>query len=606
MQNTNQPYEFYTEQANLAQQSLSEYERKANLFTYARLGALLVTIPMVVIASYISMYAIIIAIIIGVVVFVYSVINQQKYESLCKRMNNVLSIIDNEQKCIAKHDNIYHNGRFFTIKHHAYASDLDVFGDNSLFHLLNRTKTYYGMNFLSDSLIQHTNINQIVSRQEAVKELEADPKWMLRFQTDLFALQKHEKKNVFAQIMELLRFDIQLKSLSWLVTAMPFISLVSFLLFFLNSQIAGIVVPLIFIINLVISGKYFKEINNIQGKLGLVSSELEAYELAIETILSNQWKAQYILDEIPESKNKNILALTQLKSIIQKLDYRLNLIVAIFLNGFMLWDLRILKQLIDWKESSLEELQHTFQMIGNLEMLTSFSVFAFHHQKDGSYPEFSDQFIVRGNNMIHPLMQPGSCVPNDFEMNDQHKIAVITGSNMSGKSTFLRTIGINLVLAYTGTKVMATNLTVPFVHLITYMRIKDSLEENVSTFKAELDRISLILEESKSDQSVFVLIDEMLRGTNSKDKLKGSIAITEMLIDNKVPSMIATHDIQLADHIENYSDIASNYYFDIAFQGEDLLFDYKIKKGICDSFNASFLLKRIGINVDSVTIDSED
>ena len=186
---------------------------------------------------------------------------------------------------------------------------------------------------------------------------------------------------------------------------------------------------------------------------------------------------------------------------------------------------------------------------------------------------------------------------NSFELKPKDKVIIITGSNMSGKSTLLRTIGLNMILGYTGAKVAASYLSIPIVRIVTYMRIKDALEENVSTFKAELNRIKMILTVLEENNDAFILIDEMLRGTNSKDKLNGSIGITKKLLESNAYSMIATHDIKLAE-LGNEDDRIANYYFDIDYKNGDLVFDYKVKSGICENFNASFLLGQLGIDTD--------
>ena len=188
---------------------------------------------------------------------------------------------------------------------------------------------------------------------------------------------------------------------------------------------------------------------------------------------------------------------------------------------------------------------------------------------------------------------------NDYELIDTFKIDIITGSNMAGKSTFLRTIGINTVLALCGAPVCATEMQVSVTTIVTYMRIKDSLNESTSTFKAELDRLQMLLNAVESDDKVFFLIDEMLRGTNSVDKYLGSKAVIERLISKKGVGMVATHDLEIAKLEQSHPDYVRNYYFDIQVQNGQMLFDYKIKHGECKTFNASLLLKQIGIDVDA-------
>jgi DNA mismatch repair ATPase MutS len=168
---------------------------------------------------------------------------------------------------------------------------------------------------------------------------------------------------------------------------------------------------------------------------------------------------------------------------------------------------------------------------------------------------------------------------------------------MAGKSTFLRTIGINTVLALCGAPVCASEMQVSVITIISYMRIKDSLNESTSTFKAELDRLQMLLAAVSNEPKVFFLIDEMLRGTNSVDKYLGSKAVIEQLISKKGVGMVATHDLQIAHLEQKHPDYVRNFYFDIQVIDGEMLFDYKIKHGECKTFNASLLLKQIGIDV---------
>ena len=168
---------------------------------------------------------------------------------------------------------------------------------------------------------------------------------------------------------------------------------------------------------------------------------------------------------------------------------------------------------------------------------------------------------------------------------------------MAGKSTFLRTLGINTVLALSGAPVCAEKMQLSPMLIFSYMRIRDSLNENTSTFKAELDRLQSLLEILDKEENVYFLIDEMLRGTNSVDKYLGSKAVIEKLISRKAVGIIATHDLQIAELEQKYPEYIRNFYFDIEIEGSEMKFDYKIKEGECKTFNASLLLKRLGIEV---------
>jgi DNA mismatch repair ATPase MutS len=274
------------------------------------------------------------------------------------------------------------------------------------------------------------------------------------------------------------------------------------------------------------------------------------------------------------------------------------MIVGIILNLFLLWDIRQIIAIENWKRSNWENVEESFDVIAEFEALISIAVPAI------NYPEWvmpviadTEGYTLAAANIAHPLIRSEKRVDNNYELQDAFKIDIITGSNMAGKSTFLRTIGINTVLALSGAPVCASAMEVSVITIVSYMRIKDSLNESTSTFKAELDRLQMLLAAVEHENKVFFLIDEMLRGTNSMDKYLGSKAVIEQLISKKGVGMVATHDLQIARLEDKYPNYVRNYYFDIQVLNGEMLFDYKIKHGECKTFNASLLLKQIGIEV---------
>jgi DNA mismatch repair ATPase MutS len=197
------------------------------------------------------------------------------------------------------------------------------------------------------------------------------------------------------------------------------------------------------------------------------------------------------------------------------------------------------------------------------------------------------------------LIKVHQTICNDFELTKHNQVNLITGSNMSGKSTFLRTIGMNLILANMGAPVFAEKLDLRLgMEPICYMRITDSIYENASTFKAEIERIKLVLQALKNDKLHIFLIDEMLRGTNSEDKLKGSMALFEKLVNENAIALLATHDLRLSEISAKYTDKVKNFYFEYSTAHGELIFDYLIKEGVCKSFNASLLLEAIGLKMN--------
>jgi DNA mismatch repair ATPase MutS len=200
----------------------------------------------------------------------------------------------------------------------------------------------------------------------------------------------------------------------------------------------------------------------------------------------------------------------------------------------------------------------------------------------------------------HPLISNEKLILNTVKMTGMKRLLIVTGSNMSGKSTLLRSIGVNMVLAFAGAPVCAKSFVAKNFRLITYMPISDSLHENISTFQAELIRIKQILETTRQYDDVFVLLDELLRGTNTKDRELGCKAIVTQLIHDRVPAIIATHDLNLTNIEHRYPEKVENFHFDIQIKGNNMYFDYKLKEGICNNFNASLMLKEIGLDLDII------
>ncbi len=531
------------------------------------------------------------------IVFIWVVLRQLNIKNQASRIDKKRIITQNELNLIDGQSNLYYDGSIFIDDKHHYSSDLDIFGPHSLYGLLNRTKTFFGIHYLEKYLSAFSSLEVILKRQTIIKELENDYEWRLELNVNLFDIVHGESSQIQSRLKRLLQFDlkfIQNKAIQTYVKIQPIIwaTLILLLLFKVNfaSNIAGF----LFIIHLLWIGKHYKSVGQTQQNLSRLSSELEAYHGALQTISKRDWSTSWIQEEMIVTQQSSITCLSELNSIIKKLDYRLNIIVGTILNGMLLWDFRVLHQLNHWNVNHGNKIITIIDEIGKIEALASLATFAYNHPHFG-YPTITDQhFSLKATSIVHPLLRTQGVVSNNFELDQNDLLNLITGSNMSGKSTFIRTLGLNMVLAYSGTKVTAKSLHCGMAKVVTYMRIKDSLEESVSSFKAEIDRIKLIFDYIKSGEKCIFLIDEMLRGTNSKDKLAGSIAIAKKLLHEKVYAVIATHDIKMAEELDQHEH-SKNYYFDISFEGDDLHFDYKINPGICRTTNASFLLKKIGI-----------
>ena len=253
----------------------------------------------------------------------------------------------------------------------------------------------------------------------------------------------------------------------------------------------------------------------------------------------------------------------------------------------------------EWRRRNRDHLATWFSLVAEMEVLASLSAIRF-NEPNWAFPKFNPKpFTFRSKDLGHPLIPAEQRVSSDFDLEGQGKIALVTGSNMAGKSTFLRSLGVNTVLAQMGSPVCARELILSPVHLMSSMRIADNLAENTSTFYAELKKLKTIIEAVRRHEPLFILLDEILRGTNSRDRHTGSEALIQQLIREHAVAVIATHDLALARLEEQFPGVVENYHFDVQVEGEELYFDYRLKHGVCTSLNASILMKKIGIELEA-------
>lgn len=537
--------------------------------------------------------------IIPVAGFVFIVRKQSQLDRKVGFEKQLLWVYQNEWNVLSGMENGYDHGEMFESETHPYSSDLDVFGKASLFSAVNRCNTKNGVDSLAYNLANKNSIENIRLRQSAIKEMALYIKETFEFRANLqgtdikkIELIKDQLKNhLGAQLafthQSFLRFYV--KVVPYLMISLLFAGLIvggvfwKAFVFLFFAHIAW---------NTLLSGK----VNLVFYSFGSGSNLLNGYAKAIRWTESQPWKSAYILGllnfESPVSEE-----IKGLSKIIQNFDSRLNLLVGSLLNALLLWDFRCCIALDKWYHSSSKNAVNSLDHLGHFEEIISLATLAENH-KDWIFPEIKESFSLTAKSIGHPLIKENARVVNDFMVENLPTVDIVTGSNMAGKSTFLRTLGINMVLAYSGAPVCAAEMSVSVFAINTYMRIKDSLNESTSTFKAELNRLKMILENVTTDADTFVLIDEMLRGTNSKDKYLGSKVFIERLIAMKIPALFATHDLQLSELKDIYHAAVRNYHFDIQITEGEMKFDYKLKQGPCKTFNAAILLKEIGLSLE--------
>lgn len=594
----------YRQRADLAQQEADKYKDLANTYSLYRLLVFGLFIVIVCVAiSVDEIYAIAVGVVILVGAFNLLINKQNKYETLKNYFLDLHTVTQNEITSIENYKNIYDDGSGFNDDKHFYTADLDIFGSSSLYQLANRTATFPGMVKLAGWLVKPAAKPEILERQQAAKEIAGKNDWKLNIQAHLLFSLKQNREQI-KRLVEYLKVPIEIngeKALAIYSKISPYLVLALIIgsIFYMPLRYVTPVVILVNIRLVMAKAKVVQKADLIAGKIG---TTLHHFVLAFQCIENEEWQSPYLKSLAARIKSENADSISgkieQLAQLINKLNYRLNMVMMFILNALFIWDIRQLIAIENWKRNNLVHIEAAFDVIAGFEAVMSLAGLHINYP-DWSFPEIiaGESYTLTAKSIAHPLIGTGKRISNDYELKDTFKIDIITGSNMAGKSTFLRTIGINTVLALCGAPVCAAQMQVSVITVITYMRIKDSLNESTSTFKAELDRLQMLLGAVETEPKVFFLIDEMLRGTNSVDKYRGSKAVIEQLIRKKGVGMVATHDLQIAELEKDHPDYVRNFYFDIQVIGGEMIFDYKIKHGECKTFNASLLLKQIGIDV---------
>lgn len=592
--------DYYRANKAKCDEEIKRFDRQINIYSFMRLFALTAGIILfyqsIKYELFCLSFLIVPLIFLG---FAWLVSKQSMFQKQMNYFRNLGDVHANELNSLDRKSNLYPDGSVYSDDLHPYTSDLDIFGKGSLFEMMNRCATTSGNSKLAGWLMKPATVNEIKERQVLLFELDSKLHWKHHFQAVLLFSNNSSED----QVKELFRYlkTAPEESGSWIknyVRWIPWLFLIVAIgAWFVPSLL--IVLLVLIVINLTLMQNYGARIAKTDSMIGKMSRILDHFSEAISAVRDEEWKSPLSKNLVADLKDNNNGKLSeQIKRfslLINHLTFGQTSVGAI-LNAIMLWNIRQIFAIEDWKKDNHDNLKQAFDVIATFEALISLC------SLKTNYPEWcfadineGERYTLRAEDIGHPLIPSQVRVNNDYSLNAELKIDIITGSNMAGKSTFLRTLGINTVLALCGAPSCARKMEVSRMLVFTYMRIRDSLNENTSTFKAELDRLQALLKMLDSPEKIYFLIDEMLRGTNSVDKYLGSKAVIERLITQNAVGIVATHDLQIAELEQKYPDYIRNYYFDIQVEGEEMNFDYKLKAGECKTFNASLLLKKIGI-----------
>lgn len=508
-------------------------------------------------------------------------------------------IIQEELQALSGDYSSFEDGKEYVNPEHPYSFDLDIFGRRSLFQSINRTCTFFGKNRLAKWLQNHLHEKtSIEKRQEMVREISEHT--LFREQFRVAGLVHHGQSSDAEKIQAWSQSPAQYLHAGWVKAFIWGVPVINSLL--LITSLAGWTsfswLGLSFSIFLVLSFGIIKRATYIQETYGKQLKSLNGYARLIALAKAENWKSAG-MQELMERFNLNgqspIQALQQLSKELDRLDLRNNQFLYVLLEGSIFFQLQEIVRIERWKARYGQHISKWLETVGELDALCSLGTFAYNHPQY-TYPELTEKpFCFLATQMGHPLMPASQCVKNDATIPSRPFFLIITGANMAGKSTYLRTIGVNYLLACIGAPVCCERLKLYPNQLITSLRTSDSLSDNESYFFAELKRLKRIIDLLNQGQQLFIILDEILKGTNSMDKQKGSFDLIRQFMQLKANGIIATHDLLLGSLIKQFPEEIRNYCFEADIKENELTFSYKLREGVAQNMNACFLMKKMGI-----------
>lgn len=577
----------------------SRLQKKEEMLSLARLVTFIGGIVLFIFLLSIQHTAAFVALIICFVAFGLLVRHYAKTEKMKSYYQHLSTINELELKCINGDFSGFSDGHSYIDKNHPNSYDLDLFGQSSLFQYINRTTSRPAADMLAGWLKSPAHHNEIVLRQQAVRELQPMMDWRQNLNTlGYFNKNAGDSPAALETWVKGESYFLPRRHLKYIITGLSAmgISVTTALILF---GLPWVVLLPLLVVNFTFYFSNGKKITKLHQQVSRSSEMLLSFSEAISLIEAQEFDGEK-LKQIHGIFTRGIHVSKQIKNLstlVNRLDTRLNIMVSIPLNLFFFWDIHCCLALEKWKKDHAPHLQGWLSAMAELEVLSSLSNMAFNNPEWTMPRIVPDYFVMNTENMGHPLIPKHRRIINNFNVSACPFTVIVTGSNMSGKSTFLRTCGVNAIMALAGAPVCATSFVLSHIQVLSSMRISDSLEDNTSSFYAELKRLASIIKEAEHNQKVLLLLDEILRGTNSNDRFTGSVALIKQLLSCGTFSIVATHDLRLAELADELPEMIGNYHFDVRIDGEEMYFDYKLTTGICKSMNASLLMKKMGIKI---------
>lgn len=532
------------------------------------------------------------------IAFLFAVKSSLNLKQEAIKCETAITIIKEEIKAIQGNPINSDTGIDLLQLKHPFAHDLDIFGRKSLWHYLNRTLSPDGRIKLAEVVLNpESELREINIRQEITQELKNHPDFLLQFRVEGICAEKFPLPN--AKIENWLYEDLSFLNqaiIKWGRWIFPSITLL-IIIGYSISLVPAWALSISIAVNLLVLSRTIKTINTIHNRHSGMSQAI-AHHYALTNYCRTQQFNHPLLVVAINSAQESYQAVGQLHRLLNRFDVRLNGFMGILLNTFLLYDYHCLFEIEKWKKTQHLTILKSLHAISTMEYWISLGNFAF-QRPDFNFAEITESGEMQADNLYHPLLNSVKHVSNNLSLGKKEQLTLLTGANMTGKSTWLRAIGLNAVIAYIGLPIAATKATFPHMKIYTSMRITDDLDEGISYFKAEISRLQNLLSSIRqSNTKWLVLLDEPLRGTNSGDKQAGTIGLIKNLIKLPTLGVLATHDAALSVLENEYPNLISNYHFDSTVSGYELTFDYTLKSGCSTSNNATILMKLNGILED--------
>lgn len=531
--------------------------------------------------------------------FLFWVKRFQQIELKRNKAQRFIEINQNELKALDHGFSHFEDGSQFIDPNHHFTYDLDIFGKGSLFQFLNRTVLQSGRLKLAKLLSEPIlDVEEIKKNQQFIAELATKLHWRQTFAASGLSETQTADPSIFERARDL---QVELKFEQKLRILLPVLILIS---------LGGLAVwiftgnsALFFIASLMQAGLWviqMKTINKVYSFFGKQADVLALFASMFEQIERENWKSEQARNLVAQLRESGLpsKSISKLRSIISAFDNRNNFLIGVLLNLMFCWDVWCSLRLCRWHAQNRENYALWDQTLARFDAYSSLANWAFNNPQNAWPEPVVGRFSIESSDLAHPLINPQKRKGNNFEMTGSPVVVIVTGANMSGKSTFLRTVGVNMVLAMAGAPVCAARMQFTPVALFSNMRTTDSLFDDESYFFAELKRLQSILVEIEKGTPVLVVLDEILKGTNSVDKLYGSQQLVRKLVARQATVVIATHDLKLTELETDFLGVVQNMCFEIEIKNDEMHFDYQLRKGVTHVMNATFLMKKMGIIED--------